>query len=251
MVKYAGAAFISRIGASKFTIVLCNYHRGCLKYDPELAQNRYRLQLAADAAHQARVSAYYKHIMEYGYPDDLPSFGRLYDAGEDAVPESVQADIDTWRRRVQEHESVILSLRTSRETGGGSSTGMDSEQAKAVAAATNAGSELAQGRKTIKGVVDPARVSQFERLLAEQKDKTARHHPDSHHPCRPDGYSLEARKAWHMSLDEGQQVLTSARRKGKGSEKDGMALAQWRAANPGKEWQNAVSPAVAILTVAV
>lgn len=251
MSEHVGCASIEDLGDSKYAIVLANYDRGNIKYDPAFAQDRWRLQVAADAAHQARVGAYFKFMLEFGVPDDFKSVQLMYDLGEDAVPDELRSDLAAQRRRVQEVEAVIMSLSQTSATDRGSAIGMSSQQAKAVAAATNASRELAVGRRSINGVDDPSRVRQFERLLAEQQDMTDRRVLDDHHPCRPDGYTIDEWKDWILSLHEGQQILTSARRKGKGSENDGKALAEWRAANPGTGWLHAVPPADALSVVLV
>lgn len=166
------------------------------------------------------------------------------------MPQHIRSELINLRQIVQEREHVILSLRKRSAGARGANIGMTSEQAKAVAAKTNAAREKALGRKTTKGIDDPRRVAQFERLLAEQNDLLARHDPDPHHPCRPDNFSLDEWRSWLMGLDEGQQLL-SARRVGKGCEEDGKALSEWRAANPGKGWQNAISPEDAVIALAV
>lgn len=186
MSLWVGHAIISDLGDGKFALVLLNYHRGCIKYDPEFAQDRWRLQLAADAAHQARICAYLKHIVENGYPEDLASMSLLHAAGEGAVPVRVRGELDALRRLVQEREAVVLSLRFRGAAGRGANIGMTSERAQQLAQSTHAARERAVGKKTIKGVDDPKRVEQFSRVLAEQVDMVARCLPDPHHRYRPD-----------------------------------------------------------------
>lgn len=216
MSKYAGVAFISSV-AGRESIVLANYDRGVLKYDPELAQDRWTLQLAADAAHQARVSAYLQHILVHGYPADRASVQRLYDAGEAAVPASVCADLDVWRKRVGERENVIQSLRMRSAAARGSRIGnpFRSEDVVKIRTATYAKNVKAAGDKTRRGRDDPARLAQFEELLAEQRERDARHLPDSRHPCRPSDMTTEQWREWFLRLDTGIEIVTSAAVHGK------------------------------------
>lgn len=85
MSEHAGTAFIAKLGEDKFTIVLANYDRGNIKYEPAFAQDRWRLQVAADAAHQAHVAAYFAYIIEFGYPDDEVTFKKVLACGEAIV----------------------------------------------------------------------------------------------------------------------------------------------------------------------
>lgn len=129
MAKYAGEAILSNV-AGHWMVVLLNYHRGCIKYDPELAQDRWFLQLAADAAHQARVGAYVGFIGRFGYPGDLESVQAMHAVGESAVPTRIRTDLVVLRRKVQQRESVNLGLRKRFAAARGAAIGASSERAK-------------------------------------------------------------------------------------------------------------------------
>lgn len=95
------------------------------------------------------------------------------------------------RDAAKEQESVILSLRAQGAAARGTSIGMSSDSATALARSVHRQRERAVGRKAIRNVEDPERVRQVHFLLAEQNDMIARHLPNPHHQYRPDGMSIE------------------------------------------------------------
>lgn len=145
MLEYAGCAVIADLGQGKYTIALLNYHRGVIKYDPELAQDWWRLQLAADAAHQARVNAYLAFMTAKGYPSGLEAMAATHDAGEAAVPPSVRADLEQLKVVVRERDRAILSLRRRGAAARGVNIGMDKSRAEGLARTVNAARERAVG----------------------------------------------------------------------------------------------------------
>lgn len=85
----------------------------------------------------------------------------------------------------------------------------------------SAGHEKAVGEKSRYGHDDPARVAQFERLLAEQQSLEHRRLPDPRHLCRPHGMTIAEWRKWFMGLEEGIELAMSAGRYGKGKPVDG------------------------------
>lgn len=106
-----GKATIADLGDGRYAIVLLNMHRGAIKHDPLLAQDRSELQLTADAAHQRRMGAYLAYILANGYPNDRASFEEMYEAGEAAVPDAMHAELKRLRALAAGREAVIHSLR--------------------------------------------------------------------------------------------------------------------------------------------
>lgn len=218
MSQWVGHAFITSLGDGRHAVVLANYDRGCIKYDAELAQDRWELQLAADAAHQARVGAYIAHIDTHGYPSDRAAISRMWDLGEEAIPGDIVADLERLRKRVAERENIIKSLRSRGASARGVQLGMDSTQAKGVRNAAYLRHEKVEGerrdrRKTIPD--DRIRVAQFQRLLAQQEDLEARRLPNPRHPCRPAGMSVDQWRDWFMQLGKGVEIMNSAAQHGK------------------------------------
>lgn len=213
MVDYVGHALIADLGEGHRALVLVNYDRGNLKYDAELAQDKWELQLAVDAAHQARVCAYLTYIATHGYPTDLQTFQRMHSEGEAAVPDEVRSDLEFLRTRVAKRQEVIISLRMRSAVARGSTIGPSSEKAKAHRSAMYAAHEKAAGSRSDrrrKVPDDPVRLAQFARLLAEQEDMDAHRLPDSHHPCRPQGLDHEQWRDWFLRLDEGVEIINAA-----------------------------------------
>lgn len=222
MAQYASSAFITDLGDGHRAIVLANLHRGSIKYDPELAQDRWLLQLAADAAHQARTGAYLKSLLAHVYPQDRAGMQQLYELGEAAVPSNVKDDLEALRRRVQERTNVVIALRNRAAIARGGGSGFTSERATELRHAVYARHTKAEGEKTRRGKEDPIRAAQFEGFLKEQEELEARHLPESRHPCRPEGMSVEAWREWFMSLDVGIEIRNSAAVKGKIRHEDGQ-----------------------------
>lgn len=232
---YAGEAFISNLGGGRYAIVLANLHRGAVKYDPELAQDRWHLQLAADAAHQCRIAAYLGFIASDGYPHDLASAQRLHDAGEAAVPAYIKTDLAMLRQRVADRTTAIISIRMRSAALRGSpvSSGPTSEFAREHRSAMYQKHEKAEGNKSDRRkriADDPARLAQFDRLLAEQQEMESRRLPDSRHPCRPQAMDVEQWKAWFLQLDRGIEIVNSAAQFGKHQPVDGQQYYQERLA---------------------
>lgn len=89
MHENAGAAFLTNLGDGHYAVVLVNYDRGMVKYDPELAQDRWELQQAVDAAHQARTVAYFEFIAVHRILASRQQVERMHDRG--AVPPTSDA----------------------------------------------------------------------------------------------------------------------------------------------------------------
>ncbi|EKD00995.1 hypothetical protein A1Q2_04682 [Trichosporon asahii var. asahii CBS 8904] len=106
-----GKATIADLGDGRYAIVLLNMHRGAIKHDPLLAQDRSELQLTADAANQRRMGAYMSYILANGCSNDRSFMERMYEVGEDAVPTDMHAELKRLRTIVVGREAVIHSLR--------------------------------------------------------------------------------------------------------------------------------------------